>query len=139
MRYAYVEEGQIVTGPGSLPYSWKNVTGLDKASPAELQALGWLPWELVEVPVGENQTLDGSTIEILADRIVETQVVRNLTAGELSSVHEQYNQQQKAGRLRAYEKEADPLFFKWQRGEATQEEWLEAVERVKSDYPYREE
>lgn len=31
--------------------------------------------------------------------------------------------------------EADPIFFRWQRGEATQEEWLEAVARVKARYP----
>lgn len=31
--------------------------------------------------------------------------------------------------------EADPLFFRWQRGEAKREEWLEAVARVKARYP----
>ena len=31
--------------------------------------------------------------------------------------------------------EADPLFFRWQRGEAQREEWLEAVARVKARYP----
>lgn len=31
--------------------------------------------------------------------------------------------------------EADPLFFRWQRGEVTQEAWLEAVARVKARHP----
>jgi len=31
--------------------------------------------------------------------------------------------------------EADPLFFKWQRGEATQEEWLAKVAEIRQLYP----
>lgn len=38
-------------------------------------------------------------------------------------------------RRAAYAQRSDPLFFKWQRGEATQDEWLAEVEAVKSDYP----
>ena len=39
-------------------------------------------------------------------------------------------------RLVAYEKISDPLFFKWQRGDATQEQWLAAVQAVKDAHPY---
>jgi len=39
-------------------------------------------------------------------------------------------------RKNAYISISDPLFFKWQRGEATQQEWLDAVAKIKSDYPY---
>lgn len=31
---------------------------------------------------------------------------------------------------------ADPLFFKWQRGEVTEQEWREAVETIRNKYPY---
>ena len=31
--------------------------------------------------------------------------------------------------------EADPLFFRWQRGEATREDWLAAVAEVKARFP----
>ena len=37
-------------------------------------------------------------------------------------------------RQQAYEKEADPLFFKWQRGEATQQEWSDKVAEIKAKY-----
>lgn len=40
-----------------------------------------------------------------------------------------------AQRLRAYNLEADPLFFKAQRGEATQQEWLAKVAEIKARYP----
>lgn len=36
----------------------------------------------------------------------------------------------------AYQREADPLFHKWQRGEATQEQWLAKTEEIKQRYPY---
>ena len=35
----------------------------------------------------------------------------------------------------AYREESDPIFFKWQRGEATQADWLAAVEAVKTRFP----
>ena len=39
-------------------------------------------------------------------------------------------------RLVAYEQTSDPIFFKWQRGDGTQEEWLAAVAQVKANNPY---
>ena len=42
----------------------------------------------------------------------------------------------KENRAVAYKLEADPLFFKAQRGEATQQEWLDKVEEIKQRYPY---
>lgn len=42
----------------------------------------------------------------------------------------------KENRAVAYKLEADPLFFKAQRGEATQQEWLDKVEEIKQRFPY---
>jgi hypothetical protein len=47
----------------------------------------------------------------------------------------QYNAVEQA-RLLAYEQTSDPIFFKWQRGDATEAEWREAVAKVKADNPY---
>jgi len=38
-------------------------------------------------------------------------------------------------RLRSYQVVSDPLFFKWQAGESTEEEWLAARALVKELYP----
>ena len=38
-------------------------------------------------------------------------------------------------RQAAYEKESDPLFFKWQRGEIEQQVWLDKVAEIKARYP----
>lgn len=44
--------------------------------------------------------------------------------------------QVEAARLAAYEKQSDPLYFKWQRGDGTEQEWLDAVAAVKAANPY---
>lgn len=37
-------------------------------------------------------------------------------------------------RKTAYLYESDPIFFKWQRGEATKEEWLAKIDEIKARY-----
>lgn len=39
-------------------------------------------------------------------------------------------------RLAAYREESDPIFFDYQRGEATEDEWLDAIQDIKDRYPY---
>lgn len=38
-------------------------------------------------------------------------------------------------RMKAYQEEADPLYFKAQRGEATMDEWLAKIEEIKARFP----
>jgi len=47
----------------------------------------------------------------------------------------QYAQVEQA-RQSAYQQTADPLFFEYQRGDATEQEWLDAVQAVKTAHPY---
>mgnify|MGYP001026423747 CR=1 FL=1 len=56
--------------------------------------------------------------------------VLNLSDEEKAS----YADAQDAERRAAYAEHADPIFFKWQRGEATQEDWLAAVAMIKELY-----
>lgn len=46
-----------------------------------------------------------------------------------------FNNIQEVSRSIAYKTEADPLFFKWQRGEATQENWLAKIQEIKQRFP----
>lgn len=41
-------------------------------------------------------------------------------------------------RRQAYQRDADPLFFGFQRGDNPEQEWLDAVAKVKADNPYPE-
>lgn len=38
----------------------------------------------------------------------------------------------------AYSEISDPLYFGWQRGENTEQDWLDAIESIKQEYPYPE-
>jgi hypothetical protein len=65
-----------------------------------------------------------------------------LTAEEIAERNQPYvptQKQQKANRASAYRSEADPLFFKAQRGEATTDEWTAKVAEIKARFPYPEE
>jgi hypothetical protein len=42
-------------------------------------------------------------------------------------------------RYAAYQQDADPVFFRWQRGTATEQDWLDAVQAVKDAHPYPQE
>ena len=42
----------------------------------------------------------------------------------------------KQARQAAYQQTADPLFFGFQRGDNTEQEWVDAVQAVKDQYPY---
>jgi len=59
---------------------------------------------------------------------------------ELESHWDEVQKQTKTERARnnraiAYRAEADPIFLKWQRGEATEQEWLDKIEEIKERYP----
>lgn len=51
-------------------------------------------------------------------------IVTGKPIDEVNAIHD-------ANRKEAYREESDPLFFKWQRGEATQQEWLDKVNEIK--------
>jgi hypothetical protein len=53
-------------------------------------------------------------------------------------IKNEYNNQQKNNREKAYQLQSDPIFMKWQRQEATQQEWLDKIEQIKLEFPYQE-
>lgn len=44
--------------------------------------------------------------------------------------------EQETARQAAFAAEADPLFFQWQAGEATEVEWLAKRQEIRGRYPY---
>ena len=64
-------------------------------------------------------------------------------AFDLSSIEshlqiQRHNASQRLARAEAYRTESDPLFFRWQRAEGTEQEWLDAVEAIRARFPYIE-
>lgn len=39
-------------------------------------------------------------------------------------------------RRQGYQTQSDPIYFEWQRGDKTEQEWLDAVQAVKDAHPY---
>jgi len=46
------------------------------------------------------------------------------------------NREAEQSRADAYRAESDPLFFGWQRGENTEQEWLDKVAEIRARHPY---
>lgn len=46
------------------------------------------------------------------------------------------NERARRQRLVAFRDEADPLFFGWQRGENTEQAWLDKCEEIRQQFPY---
>ena len=61
--------------------------------------------------------------------------VADASAVQIAERVAQMKAQAEAQRAEAYRTESDPLFFKWQRGSATEQEWLDAVAAIKARYP----
>ena len=55
------------------------------------------------------------------------------TAEELAAAAKQ---ETIAKRRSAYQLEADPLYFGWQRGENTEQDWLNKVAEIRARHPY---
>lgn len=84
-RYAHVTDGAIDKGPGTLPTSWRNISGLPHSTDEDLLALGWLPVETTKPDIDPAiETLEGPVLEIQADRVTETFTSRALTQAELN-------------------------------------------------------
>jgi hypothetical protein len=79
------------------------------------------------------QTGEVTQVELSDDEITQSQNQYE----QVSQANAQW-QLDHATELRraAYIAEADPLFFKAQRGEATLQEWQDKVEEIKARYPY---
>lgn len=86
-------------------------------------------------PTLQVATQDGCMYNEALQRWETTWTVRSKTADELAAETAAADEQADAQRAQAYRTESDPLFFKAQRGEATQQEWLDKVAEIKARYP----
>lgn len=71
---------------------------------------------------------------------IESKWYQNWTVIDLPSEEIELNKQKanevaQDNRADAYKIEADPLFFKWQRGESTEQIWLDKVAEIKARFP----
>ena len=80
-------------------------------------------------------TQDGCVFNAQLQRWETTWSVRDKTAEELADYAAKQTARIDARRAEAYRNEADPLFFKLQRGEVSVQTWLDKVAEIKARYP----
>ena len=86
MLYAHVENG-VITYRGSLPKTWRNISGLNLSDGDDdyLKTLGWLPYVEVPVEIGADEMSDGEDTVITETEVTSTAKKRAMTAGEIAS------------------------------------------------------
>lgn len=86
-------------------------------------------------PATQVATQDGCTYNAARQRWETTWAVRSKTADELAAEAAAHAEWVEAQRAEAYRNESDPIFFMWQRQEATEQQWLDKVAEIKARYP----
>jgi hypothetical protein len=96
------------------------------------------PIAIASLRPGAEWVLRGDELEWLDQH--QTQPTDAEIQAELDRlIAEQPRKEAQAARAAAYAAEADPLFFKAQRGEATIEEWQSTVADIRARFPYPNE
>jgi len=85
--------------------------------------------------VDYKKNVSEGTPVLVGDQWTQVWNVTDATAEEIAERKAQLTAQAEAQRAEAYRTESDPIFFKWQRGGATEQEWLDKVAEIKARYP----
>ena len=96
-----------------------------------------IPAILTHTHPGAQWTLNGDTYDGLdwlddTQKPTEDEIVAAWPEVQVARA----NEQAQRARAAAYAAEADPLFFKWQRGEGEHQAWLDAVGEIRARFPY---
>lgn len=78
--------------------------------------------------------INAQTKEIVERELTDQELaVIAISAAQLA---ENNKQQIENERRAAFANESDPLFFGWQRGENTEQQWLDKVAEIRARHPY---
>jgi len=128
--YTLVEDGKV-TFVGNLPTSWRNVSGLDLASTAELKEKGWLPYSLTVVELGTYEVKDGLKYTINADDVVGVEQKRDMSDDEKTVKDLEISTQ--------YKRDRHPLYGPWEEQldmmYHSMDDWKAHVKKIKDDHP----
>jgi hypothetical protein len=137
--YIKLKNGVIDKYPYSLADLVKD--NPDTSFPAEISdacAAGFevYPVILVDKPqVDHTQTVIEETPSLINGSWFQDFSVVDATVEEIAARVQQLNAIADSSRAEAYRNESDPIYFKWQRGEALYEDWLDKVDEIRARYP----
>ena len=89
MKYARIENNQVIDHNRDLPINWQNVSNFYLLDNESVKEYGWFPFRFVEAPNMENSVISGSYFEIGDDEVVEYQTRRAKTEEEIQEETEQ--------------------------------------------------
>jgi hypothetical protein len=84
--------------------------------------LQWVSTAQTPVLISGRWTLEKTLVDFTQEEIDEREAQKVLSI--------------KNQRAIAYQQEADPLFFKYQRGEGSERDWLDKIEEIRKRFPY---
>jgi len=131
--YALVEDG-AVTKVGSLPKSWRNVSGLHLASEAELKEKGWLPFTETVVEISKYEVKAGTKFVISVDGVVGEEQKRDMTDDEKTAKDADDAVAYKHLRKMKYD-ELNQFELMYDDKVNSTDKWGEAIEAIKKAYP----
>lgn len=137
--YILIKDGNIEKYPysiGQLKQDNPNVSFPHTITDTLLAEFGVYPVTPAEYPqVDYTKNVVEETPNLVNGVWYQDYTVVDATAEEIVERIAAINFEAEVNRAEAYRNESDPLFFKWQRGEATEQEWLDKVAEIKARYP----
>jgi len=112
MSYAHVENGEV-TFVGSLPKSWRNISGLNLANDALLKENGWLPFTEELATPSKYELKDGTKFTITTDSVIGVEQKRAMTDEEKIGYDQSVAIQYRTDRLQEYPEIGDQLDMLW--------------------------
>jgi len=131
MIYAYKDDGKWIIA--SLMPRFRGIGGWHTLTDAERAKHGWYP--CVEVNANYNPTTQVRSAPsfTFADGVVTA--VYTIWDKPESQIFSEALIETRNNRAEAYAAEADPLFFKYQRGEGSEQDWLDKIEEIRERFP----
>ena len=139
--YALISDGKISKYPYGPDYLRRDNpdTSFPVAIPDErLAEMGVFPVAPTAIPSYDpiTQNVSEASPELQDGVWTQVWIVTQASQEEIDARTAARLEELKMMRAAAYREEADPIFFKAQRGEATMEEWEAKVLEIQNRYPY---
>lgn len=129
--YAKVINGKIIKYPYTMLDIQNDNPNTSFSLPLDYETMNIFHIMEVEKSQPPEITYKQGVVEVqptfIGNKLVQTWSVYDLAKNEISQIVKEL-------RYKAYQQKADPLFFKWQRGECSQQEWLNKIEEIKNMY-----
>lgn len=137
--YVLVKDNKVEKYPysfGSLKADNPQTSFPAEMSDERLADWGVLPVKQTDYPVVDYTKNVNELNPVLKNgEWVQTWQVTDARADEIAERKAQLNAEAEQNRINAYQRESDPIFFKWQRGEATEQDWLDKIAEIKAQFP----